>query len=487
MKALQNLFLGFGAICTMAFLLFSCSDDGGNTGNNNETTFDTTSISLDIAGDAAEETITIVTITDRGEGIGSVSLSNKIVYVLNGFVYVNSGQTLNVQAGTIIKGNAGQGELASALIVARGGVCNMTGTATDPIIMTSASDGVYRDNTGTYGEGNVLAANVRGLWGGLIVLGAASLNSTPGETQIEGIPTTETRGLYGGSTDDDNSGTYTYISIRHGGTDIGAGNEINGLTMGGVGSGTTIEHIEVIGNKDDGFEWFGGTVNSKWLASIYNGDDAMDYDEGWRGMNQFWLVVQDSEGDRGGEHDGGTDPETATPFATPTVYNATFRGNGTNRAITMRDNAGGYYWNSIFTNYANGIDIELLEARASSSDPSNSSFNQYEDGNLVFRNNVFFGITGDVVAIKTDKSKATQAQIDTAQADIDGVWTATWGNMVEDPMMTAFIPSSTNTTTATSPTGSFYTTAAFKGAFNPSVTTKWTDNWTLADQEGILD
>ena len=146
-------------------------------------------------------------------------------YVLNGLVFVSEGSSLTIQPGTVIKGKPGQGENASALVVARG------------------------------------------LWGGVIILGRASLNSEPGETPIEGIPTTEPRGIYGGDDDGDNSGVFRYVSIRHGGTDIGAGNEINGLTMGGVGSGTVIEYVEVYNNQDDGFEWFGGTVNTKYLVS----------------------------------------------------------------------------------------------------------------------------------------------------------------------------------------------------------------------------
>ncbi|MEZ4799223.1 MAG: hypothetical protein R2809_05460 [Flavobacteriales bacterium] len=148
-------------------------------------------------------------------------------------------------------------------------------------------------------------------------MGSATLNSTPGETQIEGIPETEPRGIYGGSNDTDDSGILRYVSIRHGGTDIGAGNEINGLTLGGVGSGTVIEHIEVFANADDGMEFFGGTARVKWATVAFCGDDSFDYDEGWRGYGQFWFTVQDpadlSGGDRGGEHDGGTDPEDGMP------------------------------------------------------------------------------------------------------------------------------------------------------------------------------
>lgn len=304
------------------------------------------------------------------------TLTNDRIWIIKGFAYVSSGSTLTIEPGTIIKGMPGAGADASALIISNGAMIDAQGTATAPIIMTYAADPL---------DGSI-DLDTRGEWGGLIVLGDASLNSSPGSTQVEGLPTTETYGLYGGSNDADNSGTIRYVSIRHGGTDIGAGNEINGLTLGGVGSGTTIDYVEVISNADDGVEFFGGTVNTKHLLVAYCGDDSYDYDEGFRGKGQFWVTVQDDiEGDRGGEHDGGTDPETATPYAMPTIYNATYVGNGRSRAVTFRDNAGGEYHNSIFVNWAKGVDIEDL---ASGED----SFSRFEAGDLTLSGNIFSGI-----------------------------------------------------------------------------------------------
>ncbi len=303
---------------------------------------------------------------------------NDTTYFLDGFVFVNSGKTLVIEAGTIIKGLSGQGNNASALIVARGAKIIAEGTASAPIIFTYADDG--NGGAGT-------AATQRGLWGGLLILGNASLNSTPGETQIEGIPTSETRGLYGGSSDADNSGILRYVSIRHGGSNIGADNEINGLTLGGVGSGTTLEYIEVVANQDDGIEWFGGTVDGKWLIVAFCADDALDYDEGYRGRNQWVIIHQaDDDADRGGEHDGGTNPEDATPYATPWFVNVTSVGNPNSRAITFRDNAGGYYMNSIFTGYNNGVDIEDLVGQ------DQDSYKQFQDGNLKLEGNIFHNI-----------------------------------------------------------------------------------------------
>ena len=259
------------------------------------------------------------TIQDDGSGTGTTTWKSGKTYKLDGFVFVNDGQVLTIEPGCVIKGKPGQGESASALIVARGGKIMAEGTADNPIIFTAEAD----DLSGT------LAKTDRGLWGGLIILGRASLNSSPGESQIEGIPTNEPRGRYGGVTDDDNSGTIKYVSIRHGGTDIGEGNEINGLTLGGVGSGTVIDYVEVIANKDDGVEFSGGKPLLKHILVAYCGDDSFDYDEGYRGKGQFWCAIQvPNDGDRLGEHDGGTDPETGQPYAIPNIYNATYIGRG---------------------------------------------------------------------------------------------------------------------------------------------------------------
>jgi len=307
----------------------------------------------------------------------SVTWTNDNLYVLSGLVFVSEGVTLNIQAGTVIQSMPGEAENSTALVIARGGKINAMGTAAEPIIFTYQGD-----------NGNS-PANLRGQWGGLIILGQASLNSSPGFSAIEGIPTNEARGIYGGSDDTDNSGVLSYVSIRHGGTLLGGDNEINGLTLGGVGSGTTIEYVEVIGNRDDGIEWFGGTVGGDHLITAFCADDALDYDEGYRGMNQFVIVHQDSEegaADRGGEHDGGTDPETGNPFATPEFWNVTSIGNAGSRALTFRDNAGGEYNNSIFVGYGRGVDIEDLENQ------NQDSFTMWEDDLLSLTTNTFWNI-----------------------------------------------------------------------------------------------
>lgn len=217
------------------------------------------------------------------------------VYQLGGRIVVESGATLTIEAGTIIKGEAGTGANATALVIARGGKLMAEGTATAPIIFTSIADELSKADiaAGKFGSPN-LDADINGLWGGVLVLGKAKISASANEVQIEGIPVSDINGLYGGDNDADNSGVIKYISIRHGGANIGSGNEINGLTLGAVGSGTVIENIEVVANQDDGVEFFGGTVKVKNGMFLNMGDDAVDTDQSWSGsLDNFIIIAPD--------------------------------------------------------------------------------------------------------------------------------------------------------------------------------------------------
>lgn len=219
------------------------------------------------------------------------------IYELAGRITVTDGVTLTIEPGTIVKGQAGTGVNATALLIARGAKLMAEGTATSPIIFTSAADNIQPSDVAS---GNFISPNldesIAGLWGGVIILGKAPISASNAsgdvsQVQIEGIPTSDANGLYGGSSATDNSGVIKYISIRHGGSNIGAGNEINGLTLGGVGSGTVIENVEVVANADDGIEWFGGTVNVT-NALVWNcNDDGLDTDQAWSGTVDNWVVV----------------------------------------------------------------------------------------------------------------------------------------------------------------------------------------------------
>jgi hypothetical protein len=221
-------------------------------------------------------------------------------YILTSRIAVVEGVTLTIEPGVVIKGEAGTGSNATALIIARGATLLAEGSAEAPIIFTSIADEIEPGMI----ESPNLEPTIDGLWGGLLIMGKApiSVASDNQTAQIEGIPADDPNGTYGGNVADDNSGIIRYVSIRHGGSNIGEGNEINGLTLGGVGSGTMIEYIEVVGNQDDGIEWFGGTVNVSHALVWYAGDDAIDTDQAWSGTLDNFAVI--GAGDKLFELDG---------------------------------------------------------------------------------------------------------------------------------------------------------------------------------------
>ena len=224
------------------------------------------------------------------------------IYILAGKVVVDDGATLTIEPGTIIKGETGTGSLASALIVARGGMIMAEGTSEKPIIFTSRQVNIEVGQS----AGTNLDENSSGLWGGVLILGKAkgSFKGDVTEVQIEGIPAGDEFGLYGGDDDDDNSGVFKYVSIRHGGALIGEGNEINGLTLGAVGRGTVIENVEIVANVDDGVEFFGGTVNASNLLVWAQGDDGLDIDQSYAGTISNSMVVLGDTSDHAMEIDG---------------------------------------------------------------------------------------------------------------------------------------------------------------------------------------
>lgn len=230
------------------------------------------------------------------------------VWVLNGKVIVDDGITLTIEPGTIIKGEEGIETSASALIVARGGKLIAEGTASAPIIFTTVLDNIEVGQT----AGTNLTETDNEKWGGIIMLGYAPISAKDGDTEanIEGIPADDNYGKYGGDDAADDSGSLNYVSIRHGGITIGEGNEINGLTLGGVGTGTTIQNVEVIATLDDGVEFFGGTVDATNIMVTYQGDDGIDIDQNYSGTVENFMVIHGgSDTDEALELDG---PEGST-------------------------------------------------------------------------------------------------------------------------------------------------------------------------------
>ncbi len=314
--------------------------------------------------DEAGKTLVNVAIGDINR---NTDWTNDKVYILQGPTYVSDSARLTIEPGTIIKGITGlpPGSVAS-LIVERNAQIYALGDSCCPIIFTAETDDVN--------DPNDLAASDRGLWGSLLVLGNAPINGTVTPPEIcatnfiEGLtPSPKTQ--YGGCDAADNSGIIHWVQLRHGGSIIGAANEINGLTLGGVGNGTTIDHIEVFANLDDGFEWFGGTVNCRYLVSAFNDDDDFDWDQGFSGKLQFLFSIKDStNGDRAFESDSDDGNADTEPYARPIVYNVTAFGRGealsavpsnANAALNFKENSGGHIRNSIFYEWPrNGISIE---------------------------------------------------------------------------------------------------------------------------------
>ena len=231
----------------------------------------------------------------------------KGVYTLKGWVYICDGAELTIEPGTVIKGDKAT---KAALIVERGGKLIAQGTADAPIVFTSAQAPGQRRP---------------GDWGGVIICGKAKNNQS--EMQIEGGPRTK----HGGNDDADNSGVLSFVRIEFGGFPFKADQEINGLTLGSVGSGTKIDHVQVSYSNDDSFEWFGGAVNCKYLVAYKGWDDDFDTDNGFSGKVQFGLSVRDPKiadqsQSNGFESDNCADGAQVPPYTTATFSNITFVG-----------------------------------------------------------------------------------------------------------------------------------------------------------------
>lgn len=264
----------------------------------------------------------------------NITLTNDKVWFINGPTFVDSTVTITIQAGTYIKGLATANTTSgfpSYLVIRRGAKIDAQGTTANPIVFTSAKASGQR---------------AKGDWGGVVLLGQAPTNQA--KPQIEGIPVAQIpAGLagkdaigYGGATENDNSGTLKNVRIEFAGVVVSDGNELNGLTLGGVGAGTTLDHIQVSYGADDGFEFFGGSVNAKFLISYGNDDDDLDFDQGYQGSIQFALAAKDlnftySSSPNGIESNNISSPIVTTggAFASrvtqPVLSNITFVGGAT--------------------------------------------------------------------------------------------------------------------------------------------------------------
>lgn len=321
-----KLILGILAASSLLFLSCTQYDDGNVeiiiNGNNN----------------SAEKEIL------SGEINQNKTLDNNITYELQGGVFVNDGATLTIPAGTRIEAGSNNGVFAF-LAIRQGGKIDAQGTASNPIVFTSNS------NTPNPGD-----------WGGLILAGKAPINrvSTPG-----GTATAEVANItYGGDDPTDNSGIVRYVRLEYTGGRINESSEYNGLSLYGVGSGTILEYIQTYQGNDDGFEFFGGTVNLKYAISTGAQDDSFDWTDGWVGNGQFWIAQQGTiEGDKGLEADNLDGTNDAVPFSYPTISNITLvgadDGDGENKGIEFRAGTKVAAYNMIIQGFSSkGIEVD---------------------------------------------------------------------------------------------------------------------------------
>jgi hypothetical protein len=280
------------------------------------------------------------------------------IYLLTGNRFVKNGATLTIEPGTIIRGDKAS---KGTLIVTKNGRINANGTQTQPIVFTS------NEPTGQRGYGD---------WGGVVILGNATTNIPGGVGIIEGGLLGQDA-TYGGTDDEDSSGVFRYVRIEFPGIAYQPNNEINGLTLGGVGSKTIIEYVQVSYSGDDSYEWFGGTVNGKYLIAHRGWDDDFDTDFGYRGKVQFALSMRnpsiaDQSQSNGFESDNDGTGSGNTPITAPLFSNVTIIGpkeNGTpnslyRRALHLRRNTRTSVYNSLFMGYPTGLHIDGSAAQS---------------------------------------------------------------------------------------------------------------------------
>ncbi len=421
--------------------------------------------------------------------VGVTHWSADTVYRLDKKVVVDSGEVLYIEAGTIIKGLPGSLLDASALVIAKGGKIHAEGTKTRPIIFTADEDNVDDPND------MALDASGRGLWGSLIVMGYATVRTATGTSLMEGLDPLASYATFGGGAtpnDNDNSGVIRYVSLRHGGVAVEPAKEINGLTMGGVGRGTVIDHVESFQNFDDGFEWFGGTVNCRYLATILCDDDGFDWDFGYSGSLQYLFMLKDSvlpaSSSHGFEGDYCTPGGCVAPDKWPTISNVTLLGMGKNSAdisdnpytFALRTGTGGYIHNGIFADSRRAVQI----AAAGSMGLLGTS--------LVMDSSIFWDYSNGAT---WDKLCGAPAAGDTA---ILAAYMGT-NNTIANPLLNHITrhndgtldprpgvgsPALSGFAAVTDP-NNFIKNVSFRGAFDPNAD-PWLCTWSATDFNGYL-
>ena len=379
----------------------------------------------------------------------TLTLDSSIEYLIQGVVRVEDGGTLIIPAGTVLKGDVSV--QPTALLVLQGGRIEAVGTASDPIVFTSSAP---------------VGSRQRGDWGGVVLNGRSICNFPADDCIGEG-----NSGQYGGNVLDDDSGILRYVRIEYVGFEVSFGNELNGLTLSGVGSGTQIDHIQSHYGLDDGIEFFGGTVDLKYALVTGASDDSFDYSTGWQGRGQFWIAQQDPfDADNGWEIDGNEEDFDATPFTDPLIYNVTLIGKGDSGAagestagVLFRRGTAGDVFNMVIMGFEVGIDIDNAETA----------------GRVTLQNSMLFD---NATTFDGDDDGIDESAI---------VQTVAWNNVIgTDPGLTDpynlaspdFRPvpgSAALSGFATPPSDGFFSAVDFIGGMDPD--DDWTVGWTTTD------
>lgn len=441
---------------------------------------------LDGDGDPIIPGTGVVEIT--GDITTATTWSADKIYLLKGNVFVTNNVTLTIQPGTIIKGDK---STKGALVITRGSKIDATGTVDKPIVFTSS-----------------IASGARsaGDWGGLILLGKAT-NNLGTSVPIEGISDATEKGKHGGTNDADNSGTLKYVRVEFAGIPLGPDNEINGITFGSVGSGTTVDYVQVYRSGDDAFEWFGGTVNAKHLLAIGTWDDDFDTDNGYSGKVQFALAQRlastaDVSGSNGFESDNmgsgsNTSPQTSAIFSNVTVLGPVDKaGAGSinanyQHAVQIRRNSAISILNSVLAGYTEGVFFD--DALPAGGSPNSSG--NYLAGKSVFAHNIVLGSNGKGNQIKSSNAATLALLSPTLLAQNIFTPDAYAASVLTDPYKYAAdlvsassgkqgVPNFTVVASSAAAAGAdfsnakvtdgFFERVAYKGAFG---TTDWTAGW----------
>jgi hypothetical protein len=350
--------------------------------------------------------------------------TNDKVWLMDGKIVVQNGATLTVEAGTIVKAAAGTGANATVLIVAKGAKIEAIGTAEKPIIFTDANDQIVYANGTTSPNRSVTD---KGLWGSVIILGNGIVGAASGEANIEGVVSGYEFTKYGGSNNAENSGTLKYVSIRHTGTAVSPGNELQGLTMGGVGSGTVIENIELIGSEDDGIEIFGGAVNVTNIVIANFDDDGIDLDQAYDGTISNAVVIMAPGSDTVFEIDGTEEPNNAI-VGEYTIKNVTAYGRSDAAKFdtfgNWKSDATGFNENVLFVDFPASTTLGGID-----SDTYDGAGTAPIEGKLNFKD--FIVVTSDskatVVGGQVDEASATWISVSTTRPSSKGADESVFG------------------------------------------------------------